>query len=1094
VIEDLNSRNGTWVNGNRVSEATALNEGDQLRVGRFRMVVGQAAVPASHQPEVSDSGGQAVAGADDVGQEAAPGEESASEDQADIAAPAAAAPDEADGLADANDENGAGQAAAEADGDASGEPDDAVEQAAFDAISAESEAAPPAPDRVPAADAPAQDELSEAGDVSGARASSEPVSPESHAADSSPSPSELPSDSSAPAPAPDPEAEPAPETGPEPQSEPLSLADDSEGADADRPGAPQQSPEPQPPEPQREARSADVDGSVRSSDAGEAVGGAEPTETPHREEAPGAPEAPEVLAERGRTSEPAEPEPATPSDAAKDVEPGTPELPSNAPASNGPSDARYARFHAQAQVDIGGGDAQEQQGGEQEPPAIEESASAAADAGASAEAPIDADADIQANADADSDAPARADAESDADKQSMSADEDEPGPDELGGSGLDRALASILEDDDDTDESDEPGEFDDAQHPAGSNGSDAAQGVTGPAPVAQDESDAADHEAPGTAAGGDAHDERTSRDEGRLKDEQNDTADALSALEISEDVSDSGAEAAPDFEMDAHDSDQTSRSDSDSDSESESDSASGSGASEDTTPAKPRRRPRFGLLMLGAALMLLGAAGWIGWQRPAWASPVTAVWDSGAEAVHAAWVDAVPGAPADDVSKPAALSSADHDAPRDAASDRAAGADPQQEPAFGRSEASNRPAQRDAPDLAGDADKRSDAADVERAGIDAFGDGPRVRGRQVLVGRVVGPGAVESTFSTTAGSATNESPGADLRAAPMPDVSPGSRTPGDAEQPDDEPDRAVATGDGAARAGDANDAQPRTSSRTNEANTPDPSQADTGTPRRDTPGAHARSTGNPEPQNAAPSETGGPPTSIEETHDALARIEPIAWPGLTTLHQESSAGPDTGASNDNQTQPDESLGPPQRVAFLVDASGSAIDTLPQVIDWLNQRVQSLGPTQSFTVVFFRAGEAVEAPPVGLKRATAAKKLRVNDWLEDQRTKLVPQGKSDLGAALRHVRPYHPDALYVLCDGNVSIDGDDDPSATLATRAAALLNEPAPRVHTVQFFYRRGAKSLRSLAEHFGGQYTFVAPQQTADQGGPDWMRQLAPSR
>jgi len=37
-VEDLNSTNGTFVNGRRVTKRTALSDGDRLRVGRVELV------------------------------------------------------------------------------------------------------------------------------------------------------------------------------------------------------------------------------------------------------------------------------------------------------------------------------------------------------------------------------------------------------------------------------------------------------------------------------------------------------------------------------------------------------------------------------------------------------------------------------------------------------------------------------------------------------------------------------------------------------------------------------------------------------------------------------------------------------------------------------------------------------------------------------------------------------------------------------------------------------------------------------------------------------------------------------------------------
>jgi DNA-binding winged helix-turn-helix (wHTH) protein len=47
VIQDRDSKNGTWVNGKRIAEPVALEEGDELFVGSFRLVVRRIAATSS---------------------------------------------------------------------------------------------------------------------------------------------------------------------------------------------------------------------------------------------------------------------------------------------------------------------------------------------------------------------------------------------------------------------------------------------------------------------------------------------------------------------------------------------------------------------------------------------------------------------------------------------------------------------------------------------------------------------------------------------------------------------------------------------------------------------------------------------------------------------------------------------------------------------------------------------------------------------------------------------------------------------------------------------------------------------------------------
>ena len=46
-VEDLNSTNGTFVNGRRLIKRTALSDGDRLRVGRVELVASKPGLPST---------------------------------------------------------------------------------------------------------------------------------------------------------------------------------------------------------------------------------------------------------------------------------------------------------------------------------------------------------------------------------------------------------------------------------------------------------------------------------------------------------------------------------------------------------------------------------------------------------------------------------------------------------------------------------------------------------------------------------------------------------------------------------------------------------------------------------------------------------------------------------------------------------------------------------------------------------------------------------------------------------------------------------------------------------------------------------------
>jgi hypothetical protein len=50
VVEDLQSRNGTFLNGQRVESPTALHDGDVLSVGSFAVIVERRSIAATTEP------------------------------------------------------------------------------------------------------------------------------------------------------------------------------------------------------------------------------------------------------------------------------------------------------------------------------------------------------------------------------------------------------------------------------------------------------------------------------------------------------------------------------------------------------------------------------------------------------------------------------------------------------------------------------------------------------------------------------------------------------------------------------------------------------------------------------------------------------------------------------------------------------------------------------------------------------------------------------------------------------------------------------------------------------------------------------------
>jgi len=82
------------------------------------------------------------------------------------------------------------------------------------------------------------------------------------------------------------------------------------------------------------------------------------------------------------------------------------------------------------------------------------------------------------------------------------------------------------------------------------------------------------------------------------------------------------------------------------------------------------------------------------------------------------------------------------------------------------------------------------------------------------------------------------------------------------------------------------------------------------------------------------------------------------------------------------------------VIFVVDASGSLVDTLPFVIAELRRSIAQLGPEQKYSVIFFQDGVPREVPPRGWKTATPRMKQRTFDYISTNAGNIVPRGVTD----------------------------------------------------------------------------------------------------
>lgn len=167
-----------------------------------------------------------------------------------------------------------------------------------------------------------------------------------------------------------------------------------------------------------------------------------------------------------------------------------------------------------------------------------------------------------------------------------------------------------------------------------------------------------------------------------------------------------------------------------------------------------------------------------------------------------------------------------------------------------------------------------------------------------------------------------------------------------------------------------------------------------------------------------------------------------------------------------------------RIVYLIDASGSQVDTLPFVQQALQRAVRSLRSEQSFAVMFFNSDAITEAGPTGLTPATADAVTQADRFIDPQAGRVVARGRAEARGAIRRALAYRPDTVVLLSDG---LTGRRTPLADRADLLALIdtANASGARFHTIQVrqpdplatAQRRG--TLELIAARTGGAYRFV---------------------
>ncbi len=170
----------------------------------------------------------------------------------------------------------------------------------------------------------------------------------------------------------------------------------------------------------------------------------------------------------------------------------------------------------------------------------------------------------------------------------------------------------------------------------------------------------------------------------------------------------------------------------------------------------------------------------------------------------------------------------------------------------------------------------------------------------------------------------------------------------------------------------------------------------------------------------------------------------------------------------------------RRIAFVIDASGSLIDTFPFVIRELKRSISQLSPRQQFTVIFYQGDDVIEVKPFGIdaKRATSEIKQQVIAQLAEDKYLVSPRGSSNPVKALRKAFGYRPQLVFLLSDA-ITGQGQYEMDQRRLLEEIERVNRSGTKINTLQFIHedplvKFGLQpTMKLIAEQSGGVPRFV---------------------
>lgn len=164
--------------------------------------------------------------------------------------------------------------------------------------------------------------------------------------------------------------------------------------------------------------------------------------------------------------------------------------------------------------------------------------------------------------------------------------------------------------------------------------------------------------------------------------------------------------------------------------------------------------------------------------------------------------------------------------------------------------------------------------------------------------------------------------------------------------------------------------------------------------------------------------------------------------------------------------------------FVIDASGSMVDTLPFVVAELKRAVRTLTEQHTFAVLFYQGDTVIHALKPGMILANEANKRRLFDWLDGE--SLTPSGLSSPIKAIEQGLLLKPQVMFLLSD-NITGSGRYELHQGELLSRVKKANIGSTKISTIQFLYPDpltkipGMKpTLERISEQSGGIYKYLS--------------------